>query len=147
MHSQTRSFSASSPSVRWASESYKNNGHSCVISRILLLRSHNYYPRYSTVLSPTHIVKGRSKVVPVLNELSTTPWRRVGEWTYSAIILDLGIRWRWVVSFTHRLLYLRGNSSRYPLDRRLGGAQSRSRHCEVKKNLLLCRDSNPGRPA
>jgi hypothetical protein len=41
-------------------------------------------------------------------------------------ILDLGIRWRWVVSFTHRPLYPQGKSRWYPLDRRLGGPQSRS---------------------
>jgi hypothetical protein len=29
----------------------------------------------------------------------------MGEWRYSSTILDLGIRWRWVVSFTLRPLY------------------------------------------
>jgi hypothetical protein len=32
------------------------------------------------------------------------------EWRYSSTILNLYIRWRWVVSFTHRPLYLRGRS-------------------------------------
>jgi hypothetical protein len=41
-------------------------------------------------------------------------------------ILDLGARCRWVVSFTPRPLYPQGKSPWYPLDRRLGGAQSRS---------------------
>jgi hypothetical protein len=41
-------------------------------------------------------------------------------------ILDLGTRWRRVVSFTHRSLYPQGKSRRYPLDKRLGGLQSRS---------------------
>jgi hypothetical protein len=41
-------------------------------------------------------------------------------------ILDLGTRWRWVVSFTPRPLYPHGKSPWYPLDRRLGGAQNRS---------------------
>jgi hypothetical protein len=36
-------------------------------------------------------------------------------------ILDLGTRWRWVVSFTPRPLYSQGRSPGYPLDRRLGG--------------------------
>jgi hypothetical protein len=40
--------------------------------------------------------------------------------------LDLGTSWRWVVSFTLRSLYHRGKSPRYPLDRMLGGSQSRS---------------------
>jgi hypothetical protein len=41
-------------------------------------------------------------------------------------ILDLGARWRWVVSFTLRPLYPQGKSPWYTLDRRLGGPQSRS---------------------
>jgi hypothetical protein len=40
--------------------------------------------------------------------------------------LKLSTSWRWVVSFTPRPLYLRGRSPRYPLDKRLGGPQSRS---------------------
>jgi len=36
-------------------------------------------------------------------------------------ILNLGARWRWVVSFTPRPLYRRGKNLRYALDRRLGG--------------------------
>jgi hypothetical protein len=41
-------------------------------------------------------------------------------------ILDLGIRRRWVVSFTSRPLYPHRKSPWYPLDRKLGGLQSRS---------------------
>jgi hypothetical protein len=41
-------------------------------------------------------------------------------------ILNLGTRWRWVVSFTPRPLYTQGKSPWYLLDRRLGGPQSRS---------------------
>jgi hypothetical protein len=40
-------------------------------------------------------------------------------------ILDLGTRWRWVVSFTARPLYFRGKSPWYPLNWTLGGPQSR----------------------
>jgi len=36
-------------------------------------------------------------------------------------IINLGTRWRWVVSFTTRPLYSRSKSPRYALDRRLGG--------------------------
>jgi hypothetical protein len=43
------------------------------------------------------------------------PWRRVGEWRYSSTYLDLGTRWRWVISFTSLPLYPRGKSCRYPL--------------------------------
>jgi hypothetical protein len=38
---------------------------------------------------------------------------------------DLGTSWRWLVSFTPLPLYPRKMSTRHPLDRRLGGAQSR----------------------
>jgi hypothetical protein len=40
--------------------------------------------------------------------------------------LDFGISWGWVVSFTPRPLYPRGKIPQCPLDRRLGGPQSRS---------------------
>jgi hypothetical protein len=49
-------------------------------------------------------------------------------------ILDLGSRWRRVVSFTPRPLYSQGKSPRYPLDRRLGGPQSRSGRGGEEKN-------------
>jgi hypothetical protein len=68
----------------------------------------------------------KSKVVHVLNKLSTTPWRRMGSECIDPRILDLGTRWRWVVGFTPRPLYSRGKNTRYPLDRRLCGPQSRS---------------------
>jgi hypothetical protein len=48
--------------------------------------------------------KIKGKAVPVLNSLSTVPLK-----TFS---LDLGIRWRSVVSFTPRPLYPQGNRSR-----------------------------------
>jgi hypothetical protein len=38
--------------------------------------------------------------------------------------LDLGTKWRWVVSFTPRPLYPLGKSLRYPSQRRLGGTQT-----------------------
>jgi len=41
-------------------------------------------------------------------------------------ILNLVSRWRWVVSFTTRPLYLQAKILRYALDRRLGGTHSRS---------------------
>jgi hypothetical protein len=40
--------------------------------------------------------------------------------------IDLGTGWRWVVSSTPRPLYRRVADPQYPLDRRLGGSQSRS---------------------
>jgi hypothetical protein len=50
-------------------------------------------------------------------------------------ILDLGTIWRWVVSFTPRNLYPQGNSPWYPLDRSLGGTQSRSGRGGEEKNF------------
>jgi hypothetical protein len=47
---------------------------------------------------------------------------------------DLGTRWRWVVSFTPLPLYPQGKSPWYPLDRRLGGPQSRSGRWGEEKN-------------
>jgi len=45
------------------------------------------------------------------------------------LILNLGTRWRWVVSFTLRPLYPSVNCSRYLLDRRLGGPKGWSGRC------------------
>jgi hypothetical protein len=49
-------------------------------------------------------------------------------------ILDLGTRWRWVVSLTPRPLYPQGKSHWYPLDRRLDLTQSRSGRGGEEKN-------------
>jgi hypothetical protein len=49
-------------------------------------------------------------------------------------ILDLGSRWRWVISFTPRPLHSQGKSLRYPLHRSLGGPQSRSGSDGEEKN-------------
>jgi hypothetical protein len=65
-----------------------------------------------------------NKAVSVLNWLNTTPWRYMGQWRYNSII-DFGTSWRWVVSSTTRPLYHGRKSLRYPLDRRLSGAQNR----------------------
>jgi len=46
-----------------------------------------------------------------------TYWGSGGTFTRN---LDLGTRWRWVVSFTLPLLQPQGKSPWYPLDRRLG---------------------------
>jgi hypothetical protein len=65
-------------------------------------------------------------------------------------VLDLGTRWRWVVSFTRRQFYPQRNNPPYHLDRRLGGPQSRSgRSGEEKKSQPPPRiePQNPDRPA
>jgi hypothetical protein len=52
----------------------------------------------------------------------------MGEWSYSSTILEPRTRCRLVVRFT---LY-----PRYPLDRRLGGSQSRPGRYGEEKNLI-----------
>jgi hypothetical protein len=91
--------------------------------------------------------KVKRKVVPVLNSLSAMPWRHSGEWRYSSTILDLGTRWRWVVSLTLQPLYPPGNRPRYPLDRRLGGSQCQSGRCGEEKHILPSKESNRDRLA
>jgi hypothetical protein len=56
---------------------------------------------------------------------------------YSSTILDFGTRWTWVVIFTLKPLYSRGKRPCYPLDRKLGGPQSRSGRCGIKKRSLV----------
>jgi hypothetical protein len=74
------------------------------------------------------------------------PWRHMGERRYSSTFIDLGTGWKWVVSFTPRPLYPRRKNPRCPLDRRLGGPQSRSGSCGGQK-ILYCRELNAGSPA
>jgi hypothetical protein len=62
-------------------------------------------------------------------------WRRMGSGCIDPHFLDLGISWRWVVSFTSRPLYSREKNPRYPLDRRFGGPQRRSGRREEDKIL------------
>jgi hypothetical protein len=70
--------------------------------------------------------------LPVLNQAP----RYKDAWESEIIaprILNLGTTWKWVVRFTPRR-----KSSRYALDRVLGGPQSRSGGgCEEKNSLLL----------
>jgi hypothetical protein len=37
-----------------------------------------------------------------------------GDWRYGSTIIDLGIRYRWIVSFTPRQFYPKGNSPSAP---------------------------------
>jgi hypothetical protein len=52
--------------------------------------------------------------------LNTTPWRRTREWWYSATILNIETRWRWVVNFTPPAAPPQGKNPRYPFDKILG---------------------------
>jgi hypothetical protein len=56
---------------------------------------------------------------------------------YSSTFSRLGTSLTWVVSFTPRPPYSRGNSRRYPLNRRLGGSQRVSRRGGKRKFLTL----------
>jgi hypothetical protein len=71
----------------------------------------------------------------------------MGEWRYGSTILDLGTRWRWVVSFTPRPLYLPGE--RAPGTHWIGGWVGPKVGVDTveKRKISHCRESNPGRPA
>jgi hypothetical protein len=60
------------------------------------------------------------------------------------LILDIGTRWRWEVSFTIRLLYLRENlpRPRFPLDRRPGWSQGWYRRYGKERNFSPLWESN-----
>jgi hypothetical protein len=61
-------------------------------------------------------------------------WTSWGNGGIAPCILYLGTRWRWVVGFTPRPLYLQGKNPWYALDRSLGGPQSRSGRGSEEKN-------------
>jgi hypothetical protein len=68
--------------------------------------------------------KSKCKVVPVLNELNTTPWRSMGERMYRITFLFyMGTSLWWVVCLTPRQLYTWEKSPWYPVDRKLNGRQ------------------------
>jgi hypothetical protein len=103
-----------------------------------LRTTRHYIPKDSTLRNRSLLLKG--KVVP-----STMPWRHMGEWRYSSTILDLGTRWRWVVSFMPQPLSVGEIAPQYPLDR---GPQNWSGRCAAEKNLFPpSQESNPGLPA
>jgi hypothetical protein len=91
--------------------------------------------------------------------LSTTPRRRIhclfkhhdvkkywGSGGIAPRILNVGNRWRWVVSFALQPVYHRIRSLSYPASR-LCGPQSRYGRCGEQKNFNRChsRESKPGR--
>jgi hypothetical protein len=86
-----------------------------------------------------NFVSGKDKAklsLYLIIKFSTMPWRHIREWRYSLTILNLGTRWRWVVSFKPQPLYSWGFVLQYPLDRRLGGSQSQFGHYWENKNFL-----------
>jgi hypothetical protein len=64
---------------------------------------------------------GKGKVVPVFLTKHHAMKAYWGSGGITPLIIDLGTRWRWVVSFTPRPLYPQGKSSWYPFGKRLGG--------------------------
>jgi hypothetical protein len=66
----------------------------------------------------------------------------LASWGITPHILNLGTRWKWMVSFTPRPSYPRRWISWYPVDRRLGATQSRPGRGGEEKNLCPCRESN-----
>ena len=60
-----------------------------------------------------------------------------GSRSASPLIINLGTSWRWVVNYTHRLLYHRDKVSRYPLNRMLDVAQVRAGRFGEEINILL----------
>lgn len=78
----------------------------------------------------------------MLNNLSIMAWRH-GEWRQSSTFLGHGTGWGWVVSFKPLPLYPRRKSQWYPLNRRLGGLQSRYRSREDEIDLVPAESKTP----
>jgi hypothetical protein len=96
-------------------------------------------PRYQqeawdTVCGTGNIKTG--KLFPVPDDLSSIPYRRIKEWSHSSVNLNLGTRWRWVVSVIFQSLFFRGKDHQCPLKRIPGQPQRLSPRCVEEKNLL-----------
>jgi hypothetical protein len=92
--------------------------------------------RFSQNNGIMHPQRHKDKAVPALNWLSTTPWRRMGEWKHRSTF-SWPRYWLGVVSFTSRPLYPQGNSPRYPLDRGWVGPRTGLDDVEKRKFLNL----------
>jgi hypothetical protein len=75
-------------------------------------------------------------LLPSLCFFNSVPCREgvLGSEDIAPRLLNLGTRWRRLISFTLRPLYPQGNRLWYPLFRRLGGPQSRSGRGGEEKN-------------
>jgi hypothetical protein len=109
------------------------------------VRTHDHSVRLKL---PLHLIKYHTtKPNSLLNKhhIVKIYW---GSGSTAPRILNLGTRWRQMVSFTPLLHYNRDKSPRYPLDRRLGGTQSRSGRGGEQKKLhhRPCRQLSRGRP-
>jgi hypothetical protein len=90
---------------------------------------------------------GKGNVVPVLNLLSTMPWRHVSEWRYSSTFLDIGTEWRWVVRLTPLPLYTLGERDCGTHWRGSWVGPGAGLDAIEKRKTLHCRESNPGHSA
>jgi hypothetical protein len=93
------------------------------------------------LLRKTEAIKVKLKLSLCLNKhhAMKTYWGNGG---MAPLILDLGTRWRWVVSFTPRPLYPQGKSPLYPLDRMLGGPRAVLDAVSERKIPSPCRESS-----
>jgi hypothetical protein len=91
----------------------------------------SHWPRYPFIAYKNPV---QGKAIPVLSTEHHSMKVCWGSGHTAPWILDLGTRWRWVVSFTPRPLYPYGKSPWYPLIRGLGGPQSRSGKGGEEKN-------------
>jgi hypothetical protein len=81
---------------------------------------------------------GKYLISLCLIKLSTTPRRRMEEWNYNSTILDLGTRWRWVVSFKPRPLYpWKNDPDTNCIEDWPGGSQNRSGRCREVSSPFL----------
>jgi hypothetical protein len=93
------------------------------------------FMHYKNTRYPSNHIKVNVKLFLCLTKRYTmkTYW---GSGGIAPRILDLGTRWRWVVSFTFQPLCPQGKSLCYPLDRRLSGPQNHSGRGGEEKNSL-----------
>jgi hypothetical protein len=74
------------------------------------------------------------------------PWGDGREWRYSSTFLNLGTKWRWVVSLTLVPLQPPRKGARYPLERSCVYPRVNVDAVE-KRKILYWRELNPGSPA
>jgi hypothetical protein len=118
---------------------YTHYIHTAVIHRVIT------FIHIRNNITPTNLYNFEGRIVTVLNyhHAMKTYW---GSGGIIPRVLDLGTRWRWVVSFTPLPVYLPGKELLLSLDRRLGGPQSRSGNDGERKIPSPRRDSNPDHP-
>jgi hypothetical protein len=87
----------------------------------------------------------KGKVVPVLNKLSTTQWRRMGSGCIDVRFLDLDTSWMWVVSFKPLPFYPCGKDPLIPIGYKTGWAPEPVWRICRSKILYLTRTSYESR--